>query len=57
MRRRVLRMNRLYPGAQLRKALGHVLLPRPLTRPITGSPLKDAELLAWATTAVETVFL
>jgi len=53
---RVMRMNRLYPGAQLRKALGQVLLPRPLTRPITGTPLKDAELLAWATQAVEALF-
>ena len=42
--------------AELRKALGQVLLPRPLTRPITGTPLKDAELLAWATQAVEALF-
>ncbi len=53
---RVLRMNRLYPGAQQRKALGQVLLPRPLTRPITGTPLKDADLLAWASKAVEDLF-
>jgi len=53
---RVLRMNRLYPGAQQRRALGQVLLPRPTTRPITGAPLKDADLLAWATKAVEDLF-
>ena len=53
---RVMRMNRLYPGAQQRKALGQVLLPRPMTRPITGTPLKDADLLAWATKAVEDLF-
>jgi len=54
---RALRLARLYPGAQLRKALGHLLVPRPLTRPITGSPLKDAELLAWATGVVTDLFL
>ncbi|HOA88817.1 MAG TPA: transcription-repair coupling factor [Propioniciclava tarda] len=54
---RALRLARLYPGAQLRKALGHLLVPRPLTRPITGSPLKDAELLAWATRVVTDLFL
>jgi len=53
---RVLRLNRLYPGAQLRKALGQVLLPRPMTKPITGTPLADADLLAWATKAVEDLF-
>jgi len=53
---RVLRLNRLYPGAQLRRALGHVLLPRPMTKPITGAPLADAALLAWATKAVEDLF-
>jgi transcription-repair coupling factor (superfamily II helicase) len=53
---RVLRLERLYPGARLRKALGHVLLPRPMTKPITGTPLADAALLAWATKAVEDLF-
>jgi len=53
---RVMRLNRLYPGAQQRKALGQVLLPRPMTRPITGAPLKDAALLEWAGRAVEDLF-
>ena len=43
-----LRLARLYPGSQVRKASGFILVPRPVTRPITGQPLVDAELLAWA---------
>jgi len=43
-----LRLARLYPGSQVRKASGFILVPRPMTRPITGQPLVDAELLAWA---------
>jgi transcription-repair coupling factor (superfamily II helicase) len=43
-----LRLSRLYPGSQVRKASGFILVPRPVTRPITGQPLVDAELLAWA---------
>ena len=54
---RVMRMNRLYPGARLLKAAGHVLLPRPMTRPIGGEPVADAELLAWATKAVGDLFV
>jgi transcription-repair coupling factor (superfamily II helicase) len=44
-----LRLARLYPGAQLRKAQSAVLVPRPVTRPIGGLPITDAPLLAWAT--------
>ncbi len=53
---RQMRMARLYPGAQFRKAAGQVLLPRPMTRPVGGVAIKDAELLAWATAAVKAIF-
>ncbi len=53
---RQLRLNRLYPGSQVRKAAGHVLIPRPMTRPIAGQPIVDAELLAWATAVLEDIF-
>ncbi len=53
---KVMRMERLYPGAQQRKALHQVLLPWPKTQPITGAPIKDAALLAWATAAVNALF-
>jgi transcription-repair coupling factor (superfamily II helicase) len=52
-----LRLARLYPGAQLRKAAGQVLVPRPVTRPIGGTPIVDAELLAWASRVLDDVFV
>ena len=53
---RVLRLGRLYPGSKVLKASRQVLLPRPVTRPIGGQPVKDAALLAWATKAVTDLF-
>ncbi len=53
---RLLRLNRLYPGAQVRKTAGQVLIPRPTTRPITGQPIVDLPLLAWATTVLTDIF-
>jgi len=53
---KVVRLNRLYPGAQQRKALHQVLLPWPKTQPITGAPLKDLPLLEWASQAVVALF-
>ncbi|WP_052462197.1 transcription-repair coupling factor [Nigerium massiliense] len=53
---RVLRLNRLYPGAKVHKASKQVLLPRPMTRPIGGQPVKDLALLEWATQAVTALF-
>ena len=50
------RMARLYPGAQLRRAAGQVLVPRPTTRPIGGTPISDAPLLAWATKVLADLF-
>ncbi|MEN0071902.1 MAG: TRCF domain-containing protein, partial [Propionicimonas sp.] len=50
------RLARVYPGAQLRKASGFVLIPRPMTRPIGGQPVTDAALLAWATQVLADVF-
>ena len=51
-----LRLARLYPGSQIRRAAGHVLIPRPMTRPIAGRPIVDTELLAWATTVLDDIF-
>jgi transcription-repair coupling factor (superfamily II helicase) len=52
-----MRLARLYPGAQLRKAAGQVLVPRPMTRPIGGAPVVDAALLAWASKVLDDVFV
>ncbi len=43
-----LRLARLYPGSQYRKASAQVLVPRPMTAAIGGRPVPDPELLAWA---------
>ena len=51
-----LRLGRLYPGSQLRKATSSILVPRPMTRPIGGQPVTDAALLAWAATVLTDVF-
>ncbi len=50
------RLGRVYPGAQVRKAAGHILVPRPMTRPIGGQPVTDAELLAWARQVLADVY-
>ena len=53
---RALRLARLYPGSQIRKAAGHVLIPRPMTRPIAGQPIVDLPLLQWASEVLEQIF-
>jgi transcription-repair coupling factor (superfamily II helicase) len=52
-----LRLARLYPGAQVRKAQSLILVPRPVTRPIGGQPVTDAPLLAWAAKVLADVFV
>ncbi len=51
-----LRLARVYPGSQYRKAAGFLLVPRPMTRPIGGQPVTDAALLEWATQLLSDVF-
>ena len=51
-----LRLARLYPGAQVRKATELILVPRPMTRPIGGQPITDAPLLEWAAKVLSDVF-
>jgi transcription-repair coupling factor (superfamily II helicase) len=51
-----LRLNRLYPGSQVRKASSYILVPRPMTAPIGGQPVTDAALLAWAAKVLVDVF-
>lgn len=52
-----LRLARLYPGAQVRKAQGSILVPRPVTRPIGGQPITDAPLLEWAGGVLTSIFV
>ncbi|HET7386356.1 MAG TPA: transcription-repair coupling factor [Nocardioidaceae bacterium] len=52
---RVVRLNRLYPKSILKPNLRTMLVPRPSTAVVGGTPLRDEALLAWATDVVDTV--
>ena len=52
-----LRLKRLYPGTLLKPALDVALVPAPMTARVGGKPLRDAEVLAWATEFVRAVLL
>jgi transcription-repair coupling factor (superfamily II helicase) len=51
----VLRLQRLYPRSLVKPAIGTVLVPRPTTARIGGTPLRDAALLDWARQLLEAV--
>ena len=52
---RQMRLKRVYPGSVV-KATAHLLLvPRPKTKPVGGQPLRDAELMDWCRTLIDTV--
>ena len=53
---RTMRLQRMYPGAQVKPALNAVLVPKPKTARIGGRDLVDAEILAWAQQVVDAVF-
>lgn len=53
---KVMRLNRMYPGSQIKPALDAVLLPKPKTARIGGRDLQDAEILEWANTVIEAIF-
>ncbi|TDC71633.1 transcription-repair coupling factor [Actinomadura sp. GC306] len=54
---RQVRLQRLYPKSILKPATDTLLVPAPKTAPIGGRPLRDQELLRWATDLVEALFL
>jgi transcription-repair coupling factor (superfamily II helicase) len=51
------RLDRLYPGSLVKEAVGTVLVPRPATSAVGGTPLRDVELLEWARRVVDAVLL
>ncbi|NVI91026.1 transcription-repair coupling factor [Actinomadura sp. BRA 177] len=51
------RLQRLYPKSILKPATDTLLVPAPKTAPLGGRPLRDQELLTWATGLVEALFL
>ncbi|PYI65833.1 transcription-repair coupling factor [Arthrobacter livingstonensis] len=53
---KVMRLNRMYPGAMVKPALSAVLIPKPKTARIGGRDLADAEVLTWAAGVLEALF-
>ncbi|WP_067822344.1 transcription-repair coupling factor [Actinomadura kijaniata] len=54
---RQVRLQRLYPKSILKATTNTLLVPMPKTAPLGGRPLRDQELLKWATDLVEALFL
>ncbi|MBW8481597.1 transcription-repair coupling factor [Actinomadura parmotrematis] len=54
---RQVRLQRLYPKSVLKPSTGTLLVPAPKTAAIGGRPLRDQDLLKWATDLVEALFL
>jgi transcription-repair coupling factor (superfamily II helicase) len=50
-----LRLTRLYPRSIVKGAVGTVLVPRPTTARVGGTPLRDTALLDWARDLLDTV--
>jgi transcription-repair coupling factor (superfamily II helicase) len=53
---RVMRLQRLYPGSVVKDAVGTVLIPRPTSATMGSEPLKDADLLRWASELIREIF-
>ncbi|OLT35890.1 transcription-repair coupling factor [Actinomadura sp. CNU-125] len=54
---RQVRLNRLYPKSILKSSNETLLVPMPKTKQLGGRPLRDQELLAWASDLVDALFL
>ncbi|HEV7826299.1 MAG TPA: transcription-repair coupling factor [Mycobacteriales bacterium] len=50
---KVMRLTRLYPGAMYKQTVGTVAIPQPTTARIGGRPLRDTELLDWASGVID----
>ena len=53
---KLMRLARMYPGAQAKPALDAVLIPKPKTARIGGRDLQDAEILEWANGVIRNIF-
>ena len=52
-----LRLARLYPKSTYKEGTQTLLVPKPMTARIGGSPLRDTAVLSWATDLVRQVML
>ncbi|HIW99623.1 MAG TPA: transcription-repair coupling factor, partial [Candidatus Nesterenkonia stercoripullorum] len=53
---RQLRLDRMYPGSQIKSAMNAVLIPRPKTARVGGADLTDGQLLQWLDEVYEAIF-
>ncbi|NKX50774.1 hypothetical protein HER39_09390, partial [Arthrobacter deserti] len=53
---KVMRLNRMYPGSQVKPALDFILVPKPKTSRVGGRDLADAEVLQWAQGVIDAIF-
>jgi transcription-repair coupling factor (superfamily II helicase) len=51
----VVRLNRLHPKSLVKANLRTILVPRPSTAVVGGTPIRDEALLAWARQVIDTV--
>ena len=52
-----LRLTRLYPGTIFKPAVRQILVPAPRTARVGGKPLRDKDILDWASQLVKAVIL
>ncbi|MGO1165932.1 MAG: transcription-repair coupling factor [Janibacter sp.] len=52
-----LRLSRLYPKSSYKEGTQTVLVPKPMTARVGGSPLRDTKVLQWATDLITQVML
>ncbi len=52
-----LRLQRLYPRSIVKHTLGTILVPKPMTAPVAGRPLRDREVLSWAGEVIRSVVM
>jgi len=52
-----LRLQRLYPKSLVKDAVRTILVPKPMTARVGGRPLRDTEVLQWASDLIRAVML
>ena len=53
---KTMRLNRMYPGSQVKPNLDFILIPKPKTSRIGGRDLSDQAVLEWAQGVIDAVF-
>lgn len=54
---RAMRLNRLFPGSLIKPATRTILVPRPMTARVGGSPIANRELLDWTRNLIDTTLV